>query len=53
MTVQRIENDEEYCEALRAVSALVDLDPAPGSPDGDRLQALVSLVEQSEGAVHA
>lgn len=48
MTVRRIENEEEYREALGTVSALVDLDPAPGSPDGDRLVALVKLIEQYE-----
>ncbi|ONC30063.1 hypothetical protein AQ915_20635 [Burkholderia pseudomallei] len=41
-------NEEEYREALRAVSALVDLDPALGSPDGRRLEALTTLVEQYE-----
>jgi HTH-type transcriptional regulator/antitoxin HigA len=48
MTVHGIENEEEYREALATVSALVDLDPAPGSPDGDRLVALVQLIEQYE-----
>ncbi|RKR36182.1 hypothetical protein [Paraburkholderia sp. BL17N1] len=32
MTAHRIENDEEYREALSTVSTVVDLDPAPGSP---------------------
>ncbi|CAG4890875.1 hypothetical protein R69919_01058 [Paraburkholderia gardini] len=41
-------NDEEYREALWTVSALVDLDLVPGSPDGDRLVALVRLMEQYE-----
>lgn len=44
-----IENDEEYRQTLRTVSMLVDLDPASGSPDGDRLMALVRLIEQYEG----
>lgn len=48
MTVRRIENEEEYREALETVSALVDLDPAPDSPDGDRLMSLVHLIEQYE-----
>lgn len=48
MTVRRIENEEEYREALETVSALVDLDPAPGSPDGDRLMSLVQLIGQYE-----
>jgi HTH-type transcriptional regulator/antitoxin HigA len=41
MTVHGIENDEEYRQALRTVSMLIDLDPASGSPDGDRLVTLV------------
>jgi HTH-type transcriptional regulator / antitoxin HigA len=48
MNVRRIENDETYRDALRTVSMLVDLDPAPGSPDGARLAALVRWVEQYE-----
>jgi HTH-type transcriptional regulator/antitoxin HigA len=30
------------------VSALVDLDPEPGTPDGDRLEILSILVEHYE-----
>jgi HTH-type transcriptional regulator / antitoxin HigA len=48
MNVRRIENDETYRGALRTISMLIDLDPAPGSPDGDRLVALVRRVEQYE-----
>jgi antitoxin component HigA of HigAB toxin-antitoxin module len=48
MTVQGIQNDEEYRRALRTASMLVDLDPAPGSPHGNRLTALVQLIEQYE-----
>jgi HTH-type transcriptional regulator/antitoxin HigA len=47
MTVQRIRDEQAYREALRTVSALVDLDQAPGSP-ARRLEALASLVEQYE-----
>ncbi|WP_259460692.1 hypothetical protein [Paraburkholderia sp. BL23I1N1] len=43
-----IESDDEYRQALRTVSMLIDLDPARGSPDGDRLAALVRLIEQYE-----
>jgi hypothetical protein len=32
----------------RTVSALVDRDPAPGSPDSNRVEALVSLTGQYE-----
>jgi HTH-type transcriptional regulator / antitoxin HigA len=48
MGVRRIGNEEEYREPLGTVSALVDLDLAPGLPDGDRLVALVKLIEQYE-----
>ncbi|WP_272632788.1 hypothetical protein [Paraburkholderia bryophila] len=42
MTMRRIENEEEYREALGTVSALVDLDLTPGSPDGNRLEVLAA-----------
>lgn len=48
MTVRRIESEEEYREALGTVPVLVDLDPAPGSLDGDRLITFVRLIEQYE-----
>ena len=50
MTLRRIENDEEYREALLTASILVDLDPVPGSPDGNRLVVLVQLIEQYDEA---
>lgn len=48
MTVRCIGNDEEYRKALETVSFLVNLDPEPGSPDGDRLLGLVQLIEKYE-----
>lgn len=39
-----------YKQALAEVSRLVDLDPAAGTPEGDKLQVLTSLVEAYEAA---
>ncbi|QWE98148.1 hypothetical protein [Cupriavidus sp. EM10] len=42
-------NDEyDYKEALQAISVLVDADPAPGTPEGDRLEILVTVVGRYE-----
>ncbi|WP_408492154.1 hypothetical protein [Paraburkholderia strydomiana] len=35
----------DYRAALQAVSALVDTDPKPGTPDGDRLERLAAQIE--------
>ncbi|KVR09934.1 helix-turn-helix domain-containing protein [Burkholderia ubonensis] len=48
MEIRPIHNEHDYKEALRIVSALVDADPAPGTPDGDRLEILAILVERYE-----
>ena len=34
-----IHSDEEHAEALASLDRLLDLDPAPGSPEADDLQA--------------
>lgn len=44
MDIKPIHNDTDYRAALREVSKLVDLDPAIGTPDGDRLDILATLV---------
>jgi hypothetical protein len=38
---------------LRVVSSLVDQDPSPSSPDGERLDVLSSLIEAFEQKHHA
>lgn len=48
MEIHPIENERDYQEALKCVSALVDADPAPGTPDGVQLQRLATLIEQYE-----
>ncbi|AOI92379.1 transcriptional regulator [Burkholderia pseudomultivorans] len=48
MDIQPIRTEADYDAALKAVSALVDADPAPGTLDGDRLEILAILVEKYE-----
>ena len=46
-----IQTDEEHDLALKELSKLFDLNPEVGSPDGDRLEELVTLVQAYE-AIH-
>ena len=46
-----IQTDEEHDLALKELSILFDLNPEVGSPDGDRLEELVTLV-QAYAAIH-
>jgi hypothetical protein len=48
MDIRPLNTDDDYRAALAEVSALVDLDPEPGTPDGDRLEILSILVEHYE-----
>jgi HTH-type transcriptional regulator/antitoxin HigA len=48
MEIHRIHNERDYEEALRIVSGLADVDPALGTPDGDRFEILATLVERYE-----
>jgi HTH-type transcriptional regulator / antitoxin HigA len=48
MDVRPLHNEEDYKAALATVSALVDVDPAPGTPEGDELEILSILVERYE-----
>jgi antitoxin component HigA of HigAB toxin-antitoxin module len=42
MQIRPIRGEEDYKATLREISALVDRDPQPGSPDGDRLESAES-----------
>lgn len=48
MEIRPLHTEADYKEALAAVSALVDADPAAGTHDGDRLEILAMLVERYE-----
>lgn len=48
MNIKPIRTDEDYKAALKVVSSLVDADPEPGTPEGDRLDILSILVQAYE-----
>ncbi len=48
MEIKAIRTEADYRAALQEVSALVDLDPAVDSPDGERLEVMGALVEAYE-----
>ncbi|MFL9874736.1 hypothetical protein PQR69_24120 [Paraburkholderia megapolitana] len=50
MDICPLHTEEDYEAALAVVSELVDADPEPGTPDGDRLEILSILVERYEDA---
>jgi HTH-type transcriptional regulator/antitoxin HigA len=52
MQIRPIRGEEDYKATLREISALVDRDPQPGSPDGDRLDVLTTLVQAYEARHH-
>lgn len=48
MEVRAIRSEAIYRATLAEVSALVDLDPQPDSPEGEKLEVLSTLVEAYE-----
>lgn len=48
MEIRPVRTKSDYKAALKIVSALVDADPKRGTPDGDRLEVLGTLVEAYE-----
>jgi len=48
MDIRPIHTKKDYKAALREVSAYFDDEPAPGTPDGDRFEILLTLVEAYE-----
>ncbi len=46
VTIKSIENEADYKAALEQADALWDAEP--GTPDGDRYEALVELIEAYE-----
>ena len=43
-----IQTEEEHALVLKKVSILFDLNPEVGSPDGDRLEELITQIEAYE-----
>lgn len=48
MDIRPIHTDADYKAALRVVSAYFDNEPELGTPDGDRFEVLLTLVEAYE-----
>ena len=48
MNIRPIRTDEDYKLALREVSAFFDNEPDPNTPDGDRFEILITLIEGYE-----
>ena len=44
MGIKPIHTKADHQAALKLVSRLVDRDPAPGTPDGDMLEVMATLV---------
>jgi HTH-type transcriptional regulator/antitoxin HigA len=52
MEIKAIRTEHDYLAALREVSALIDSDPSPDTPDGERLDVLGTLVQAYEAKHH-
>jgi HTH-type transcriptional regulator/antitoxin HigA len=52
MEIKAIRSEKDYLDALRKVSVLIDLDPSPNSPDGEKLEVLGTLVQAYEAKHH-
>lgn len=48
MNIRPIHTEADYRSALREISALMDADPDPGTPEGDQLDILATLVQAFE-----
>ena len=53
MEITPIRTEKDHRAALRVVSALVEQDPSPDTPDGERLDVLSTLIEAYERKHHA
>ena len=48
LDIQPIRTESDYKAALRQISTLMEADPEPGTPEGDRLDILATLVQAYE-----
>lgn len=48
MDIRPIHTEADYQATLEAISALMEADPDPGTPEGDRLDILTTLVQAYE-----
>ena len=52
MELKPIRTEEQYQLALEAASWYVNHEPVPGSPEGDRFEVLLMLIEAYESTVY-
>ena len=52
MEIKAIRTEKDYLAALRDLSALIDSDPSPDTPEGERLDVLGTLVQAYEAKHH-
>jgi HTH-type transcriptional regulator/antitoxin HigA len=52
MEITPIRTEKDYRAALRVVSTLLDQDPSPDTPEGERLDVLSTLIEAFERKHH-
>lgn len=52
MNINPIHTEVDYKATLKEIAALMESDPEPGTPDGDRLDILVTLVQAFEAKHH-
>jgi len=45
MDIKPIHNEQGYREALREASRFFDDEPEPGTPDGERFEFLLTLID--------
>ncbi len=48
MDIKPIRTDDDYRTALREASAFFESEPEPGTPEGDRFEVLLLLIEAYE-----
>nr|WP_242481240.1 transcriptional regulator [Rubrivivax gelatinosus] len=53
MEIKPIRTEADYRAALKAASALFDSPPQPGTPEGDRFEVLLMLLNAYESRHHA
>ena len=46
--IKTIENNKEYQKVLKLVEGLINKDPNPNTPDGEKLEQLVTIVQNYE-----
>ncbi len=48
MNIRPIRTEQDYQDALKSVSPLFDNEPDPGTPEGDYLEVMITLIEAYE-----